>query len=53
MKAWPRCDEDDAELDMVTIPTSTEPGYATWCVRKKRFGCAGGAAKLSRRLRNQ
>jgi hypothetical protein len=27
--------------------------YATWCVKKKRFGCAGGAANLSRRLRDQ
>jgi hypothetical protein len=25
--------------------------YATWCVRKKRFAEAGGAANLSRRLR--
>jgi hypothetical protein len=24
--------------------------YATWCVRKKRFGAAGGAINLARRL---
>jgi hypothetical protein len=27
--------------------------YATWCVRKKRFASAGGAAHLSRRLRDK
>jgi hypothetical protein len=38
MKSCPWCDEDDAKLDMVTIPTSTEPGYAIACAG---CGCVG------------
>jgi hypothetical protein len=38
MKPCPWCNEDDAELDMVTIPTSTEPGYAIACAN---CGCVG------------
>jgi Lar family restriction alleviation protein len=42
MKPCPWCNDDDSELDMVTIPTSTEPGYAIAC---SNCGCVGPMGK--------
>ncbi|HXU53003.1 MAG TPA: hypothetical protein VN789_13240 [Casimicrobiaceae bacterium] len=38
MKPCPCCNEDDSQLDLVTMPTSSLPGYAIVC---NDCGCVG------------
>jgi hypothetical protein len=38
MKPCPWCNEDDSQLDLVTISTSSLPGYAIAC---SECGCVG------------